>query len=293
MELTRTAEATVAGSVFYRYRNSIDIYTEDKPKDHKFYVALFERLMDGTGIRIKDVHQLGDCDSVVRECQRDKSPYPKLYIIDGDFYLMTTPKTPVAHLYIHDGYCIENFIIDENAYYEVYDNLDGTHEMAELKTLVDYQSMMQEVQDPFMHLFHHFALSKEHIGFFHLKDASQFVKNGKLNQALVDAESEDIRNKIIATGVAEAKFDEALHAKETAYPSTHDNLMKYVSGKDYLIPYINSYTKEKLNVSIGLAREHWKYQYVRHCDMSRLQPLRQAIIDEVRKYNESVVAAAV
>lgn len=84
MDLVYSEESLELTSAFKSYRNSVNIYTEDKDDDRQFYVRLFSRLLEGTGCYINDVTPLGNCISVKQASENN--PDPKgIYIIDGTY----------------------------------------------------------------------------------------------------------------------------------------------------------------------------------------------------------------
>ena len=285
MKIDRGKEGRWIESVFYEYRNSINIYTEDCDKDKKFYVTLFKRLLSDTDIVINDIHPLGSCNEVVEACQNDKSSNPKLYIIDGDIFSMTSPRVAINHLFVLDSYCIENYVIDSDAYYKTYDELDYIHSKDEIRELVDYNQMMSEAIVPFMDLFRHFSLSKEFLDCFKHKTATCIMNKGVIDINKVQTEKNVVQNDIIQGGIDKNTFLSKLEEKEKMYPDNYTNLMKYVSGKSYLLPYIREYTTEKISLNVGLQKEGWKYLYAKNCQLDRLYPLKLAIIQEVRGDN--------
>ena len=286
MKIDRGKEGRQLESVFYEYRNSINIYTEDCDKDKKFYVTLFKRLLSDTDIVINDIHPLGSCNEVVEACQNDKRSNPKLYIIDGDIFNMTSPRDTINHLFVLDSYCIENYVIDSDAYYKIYNSLDHVHTEDTIRELVDYNQMMSYAIVPFMDLFRHFSLSKDFLKRFELKTATCIMnEKGIIDINKVEIEKNTVKNEIIKEGIDEKTFLSKLKEKEKMYPDNYTNLMKYVSGKSYLIPYIRDYTKERLSLNLGLSKDGWKHLYAQHCQLDRLYPLKSAIIQEVRGDN--------
>ena len=277
-------EVTQLTSVFTQFRNSINIYTEDKDKDKQFYVKLIDRLLEGAGYKIKDVVPLGDCDTVIASCSQDNDPYPKLYITDGDINLMTSPKNPQRHLFILPRYCIENFVIDKEAFYSVFESLDYLHSREQIRALVDYDTMVDSIKDAFMSLFHYFAVSQNEQGVFILKDSSQFVnKKGEVDSTKISSEKEFVKQDVCNhTSLTEEQFTEKINVIENAYDKTLDNLMIYVSGKDYLLPFFVNYAQKKLGLSIGYKREGWKYQFAKYCDLNPLESLKDAIVAEIQ-----------
>ena len=50
MDLVYSEESLELTSAFKSYRNSVNIYTEDKDEDRQFYVRLFSRLLEFTTV---------------------------------------------------------------------------------------------------------------------------------------------------------------------------------------------------------------------------------------------------
>lgn len=288
MACDRGLAARGLSSLFYAYRNTINIYTEDEDKDKKFYTLLFKRLLEGTGVVVNDIHPLGNCEEVIKHCKDDTdNSMPKIYIVDGDIYLMTQPRETVKHLYILDSYCMENKVICENAYYKVFESLDPFHEVDEIKEKADYNTMMTEAEAPFMKLQCHFAVCREALNVYRLKSAQDVMSSGTISNTKVNNLCVGIKKDIVKySGKAIAEVEESINNKMVSYPANRDNLMKYVSGKDYLLVYIDAYTKKRLNALSGQKKEFWKYQFVKHCDLQPLEGLKKAIIDEVKEFND-------
>lgn len=293
MELDRGSEGRGLSSLFYTFRNTINIYTEDEDKDLKFYGRLFKRLLQGTGIVINDIHPLGSCKDVIEHCQNDTdTTMPKLYIIDGDIFLMTTPRPPIDHLYVLDAYCMENKVIEENAYYEALDFLDPIHEVDKIKEKAEYNAMMDAAEAPFIKLHCHMAVCKEKVDRHYLKSAKSVMSNGSISSSKVDKLCDEIKNDIVRYGgIQKSDVDSAIISKMAEYPPSRSNLMKYVSGKDYLIVYIDEYTRTRLKAMSGQSKEFWKFQFGRHCDLTPLNGLKTAIVNEVNNFNSALQPA--
>lgn len=289
MGLDRGLNARGLSSLFYEFRNTINIYTEDEKKNKKFYVSLFQKLLEGTGIIVNDVHPIGNCEQVIQQCIDDNDTLmPKLYVIDGDIYLMTTPRSEVNHLYVLDAYCIENKVIDEAAYYEAFDSLDPFHDKVQIKNLANYDTMMKEAEVPFMKLFCHMAVCREILNAYRLGSAKDVMKKGSISINMVDKKCEEIMDKVVRnSNLDEATIQNKINAKMTSYPPNRDNLLKYISGKDYLMVYIDEYTRSRLGAMSGQKKEFWKYQFLKYCNLSSLEGLKKAIIKEVEMFNNA------
>lgn len=270
-------------SIFTQFRNTINIYTEDEQKDVKFYKTLFSRLLDNTGVVINDITPLGGCNQVMEACRQDTDSHPKLYIVDGDIHLMTTPKKPLSHLYVLDRYCIENYLVDKESYYKVFDDLDSEHDEDTLKGLVNFDDMMKDAVNPMMSLFCHFAVSQDVLGVYCLKHVTQIMKGGIIDGAKLIKEEMYVKNDVISnSGITSEDFDQLLLKKRTLYSATSKNLRIYVSGKSYLMPYVLEYTKKRLKQNIGITKECWKYHFSKYCQLEPLKGLKSAIIQEAQ-----------
>lgn len=284
--LNLSVEAQQVSSSFLAYRNSITIYTEDEDKDKEFYRILFRRLLEGTNIVINDVFPLGSCNNVYERCSHeDGTNGPCLYIIDGDIFIMSTPKVPIPHLYILDSYCIENKIIDEDAICKAFYYYLAKMDYETVKNTIDYNGILNYIKRPFMCLYNYYALQQELCGHYKKEKGLRFfdVITNNIRYDEVKKKVKTVVNEIINENLDLSNSDirsrYLLHTSN--YPHTLENMMKYVSGKDYLLPCLFAYCSNKLNCKYGLDRESKKFQLARYCNLDKLAGLRQAIIDAV------------
>ena len=148
MGLEFSAEQEQVASLFTAYRNEIDIYTEDEEKDKAFYRKLFSRLLNGSNIQISDVYPLGSSQDVIDACQRDNdTSRKKIYIVDGDIFIMFSPKPSMQNLFVLDSYCMENMVIDEKAICTTLCNRIGTMEFDDLKRAYNYRGLVNSHKD--------------------------------------------------------------------------------------------------------------------------------------------------
>ena len=289
--LNYSTETQQISSSFLAYRNSITIYTEDEEKDKEFYRTLFKRLLEGTDIVINDVFPLGNCNEVYKKCsQEDCSNGPCLYIMDGDIFIMSTPKPAIPHLYILDSYCIENKIIDEGAICQAFYNYIGKIDYDIVKIKIDFNAILNNIRRPFMCLYNYFALQQELCGHYKKEKGLRFfdVKTNKLKYNELKKKIKEVVHEISAEkGLTHSNIYNQYIQRTISCPHTVDNLLKYVSGKDYLLPCLFAYCSNKLNCKYGLDKESKKFQLARYCNLDKLAGLKQAIIDAVESSSES------
>lgn len=281
MGLEFSAEQEQVSSLFTSYRNDIDIYTEDEEKDKAFYKRLFTRLLDGSGINISDVYPLGSSSEVIDACRRDTdTSRKKIYIVDGDIFIMFSPKQPIQNLFVLDSYCMENMVIDENAICATLCNRIGTMEFDDLKRAYDYMSLVNSHKDILIELFFHKAIDQKYRGYFTLYSMGYYYDNKNiLDLNKIQIEKDSIRTNLIAAGfLSEEDFEQELAQLRQDFPMTYDTFHRIISGKDFLIHMINCHAKKSLKINTGYNPNVWKYNLAQHCSLTRLNSLKNAII---------------
>ncbi|MBQ9231092.1 MAG: DUF4435 domain-containing protein [Prevotella sp.] len=280
MALEFSPEVRQTAAVFTEYRNSIDIYTEDCVKDKPFYVKLMNRLLADTGIIINDIHPLGCRREVIEFCQNDTDDRRKrIYIVDGDIYLQFKEKENIEHLYVLDAYCIENYVICEDAICNVACFLYGQASLEVIKNTLNISQALNEIEKPLIDLFFYYSIQMECTNQFRLLSIEAYMDNtNRIDSAKIIAKISEIRNGLIHYGITEDKIDELLNKRRLHFPYNEQTLLRIVSGKDFIIPYFRHHINRSLNCKISLPKEAWKYNFVDKCDILKLEPLKQAIL---------------
>jgi hypothetical protein len=104
--------------VLYRPLQDIEVYVEDEGSE-VFYEELISRLLDHNHQIIK-VFPLRGRENVLAECQVYNEKHPALFIIDGDLsWVAGEPQPNHDHLFVNQCYCVENYLVCENAITEI------------------------------------------------------------------------------------------------------------------------------------------------------------------------------
>ena len=271
-------------SRFFRYRNDIDIYTEDEEKDREFYERLFSRLLDGTGIKINDITPLGCKQNVIDRCRQDpENERKKIFIVDGDIDLIfDNNESRIENLFVLNAYCIENFIVDEKSATEIlYINI-ATDSKKNVKKKLNFEKWLKYNSEALIDLFLHFSIKKEIGQSFFLCSANQFTKKHK-KETILDIEAiekykKTIKDEIIEE-LTEEKYNNILEKRRKKWEISNETLMTIVSGKDYILPLLQ-FRIQKFKPLKGLfSQEAIKLMLAEHCNLDRLEPLRKAIIN--------------
>jgi len=271
-------------SVLLQYRNDICIYTEDKEDDKEFYVKLFDKLLSGTNVKVRDIYPLGNKITVIKKCQEDKSQNPKIYIVDGDIFLQFKQYPPVENLFRLDSYCIENYVVEKNSVEKLAYDLTGTKSMKVIKDEVNYTERTKQISKPLIELFFMLSVQAELTEKFEIKNIEQFLdkESGGLNTDKIQNRISEIKSALQKTGFSDAVIDERLCSRREKFAVSEDTFLKIVSGKDWIIPFWKKVITKTAGGKLKLRKETWKFKLVDFCSLDRLENLKQKIITTVK-----------
>lgn len=269
-------------SVFHQFRNDLNIYTEDCKKDKAFYEILFKRLLHGTGVQVSDIFPIGSCSDVETAWMNNQDPCG-FYVIDGDIYVIYAPKFSCKKLFVLDSYCIENFVIDANSVSKTAYHLNGAMEdLVQVTSKINFEHAFDAILQPIMDLFFVMSLERKYSNIHELKEYDRFVKKGGIFDVnKVESEIKTIKNRLVPHVISSKVYLADLQMLRNLYPYTYDNFLKIISGKDYILPYLRRYICRQMNYKFQMPNESWKYHFAQFCDLDRLEPLKNAIIDRV------------
>ncbi len=279
-------------SSFFKYRNDIDIYTEDNAVDKEFYRTIFSRLLDGKMV-INDITPLGPKTAVIKEFERMKNDYSRkrLYIVDGDLESINNTNCPNEKgFYVLPAYCIENFIIDEIAGVELVYFNRGSIDREIIKNDVDFENWLNSFSSSLISLFINLALLRKIGGGPIIKNAQSFIINQNGNAVVdhlkvndyVQELKEEILIQLENCGEANPKqrYDFEIAAYNAKWYVCNENLLTIVSGKNYLLPLYNLHLRRCSGMGNALfPTKSYKLFLANHCNLDRLTGLRDAILN--------------
>ena len=272
MGIEFSTEVRQAATVFTQYRNTIDIYTEDKEEDKIFYVRLLERLLVGTNIHIKDVYPLGCRNTVISCCQKDTdAKRRKLYIVDGDIYLQFRDKEKYDGLYVLDAYCIENFMICEESLCDLAFRLDGRKPFEEVKQLLNIPQVLNSLVHPLTDLFFYYSIQMELYGQYEILHIDAYLddKRENIDNTKIENKIADIRSGLKSYGKEDNEIDLLLEQRKERFPYNLETLLTVVSAKNYIIPYFRHLINKKMEYNIRIPNESWKFNLVDKYEIER------------------------
>lgn len=275
-----STEVKQVAAVFKEYRNSIDIYTEDKNEDKVFYVRLLQRLLSDTEIKINDVHPLGCKKEVITACKSDVDERRcRLYIVDGDIYLQYQQEEVVENLYRLDSYCIENYVIcEESICNTAYDLNGGRYPIENVKCRINYHEVLNNSLC-LIDLFFWYSIQSELYGNYELRHINSFwdAKNICIDDQRVNDRITEIKAGLISQGYPCIMLERLFASRMQKYGKNIRTLLKIVSGKDYLIPLFCNVINNRV-CKVSIPKESWKFQFSKTCGLDGLNGLKKAIL---------------
>lgn len=145
-----------------RHGNDIEVFVEDTANRNVWRNVLRKFLPKG--VAFSDPIALGGRKNVLEECRRDQidDGRKKLYIIDADLDLLTGATIPpLRHLHRLQGYCIENYLVQEEALIQVAQVMDVNVSEAEARALLDFPGWKRANEDEFRTLFRCYAVANQ------------------------------------------------------------------------------------------------------------------------------------
>lgn len=271
--------------VLYRDVQDIEVYIEDEAAEI-FYCELLNRL--GPDIRIKKVFALRGRNRVIQECDKYSDTFPALFIIDGDLNWVSGEEFPnMERLFVHQCYCVENYLFCENAMIELIVESTGKLARDEAKEKLNWTEIRRENQSLLLGMFIEFATA--HSLCPEIPTVSRGIdsiytqqKKGKLpiiDPDKVKALMDEIEKLIISQkGLEEYRTKrENIKNRVDSFSDPFDA----ISGKSYLIP-LQMIILKKFSSS-NVNRSSFIFRLAKYCNLEKLEKLKCAIISEISK----------
>ncbi|MGE0918602.1 DUF4435 domain-containing protein [Trichlorobacter lovleyi] len=276
--------------VLYRPLQEIEVFVEDEGSE-VFYEELIYRLLDKKH-RIVKVFPLRGRLNVISECQNYCDKHPALFIIDGDLsWVAGEPQPNIDRLFVNQCYCIENYLICENAAVEIAFENCGKDSREDIKGKLKWSDTRKAIESPLVELFCEFAIAHKLVPT--LKTTSygfDSVCTQHKKRALPQFDSK--KSALLADTIRKAVIAES---GATTYQTLRDHVyarisaiqdpLDVVSGKDFLIPLLMFCIKQVVNSN--LTRDSFVLRLAKHCSLEKLRGLNSALVREITRYHDA------
>lgn len=277
------AKIVPAISIFFKYKNDVDVFIEDS-NDEEFYKSLLSKLLDG-----KRINKIISCNcktNLIAACENDQTDRKRkrIYLTDGDLDLiLDSNRKDLKYLHVLDRYCVENFLIEENGIIETLHDCIIL-EKEQISKQLGLDNWLKSISHSLIELFLHYSISHENslglptVSFSIGKLCKQVKGVTVLDIDKVNDRVKGFRNKIIAE-IGEEKYNSSIYELREKWPSNVDTLIKVVSGKDYILPLIAfRFKKLKGKETYNLKWESLRMRLAKTCELNSLTELKNKII---------------
>jgi|LakMenEpi03Aug12_release.lakeMendotaPanAssembly.Ray.scaffolds.fasta_scaffold86967_5 hypothetical protein len=267
--------AKTSQAVLLRPLQDIDIYVEDV-RSKEFYNVLFGRVLNGV-VRFFSVIPLGGRESVEKRSETDNGLRLSIYFVDGDLdWVAGAHASCVRRLYVHQCYCIENYLLCAQAMKVVIHENSGSMSEDDVHIAlnwIEFRSRLEHLVPLFIEFAVAHALntgiptvSRGYSAVItHVKGSLPSVDEGKVH-ALIG----EIRNSILAT-CSEPVYERTKRSIIDRVETLHDKLL-IVSGKDFILPLL--YFEVRRIVAQDMTTESLMLRLAKHCDQTQLAGIR-------------------
>ncbi|WP_373350800.1 DUF4435 domain-containing protein [Acinetobacter bereziniae] len=275
---------------FLKDVQDINLYIEDTAIEaENFYKAMLKNILPE--LKINKVVGLGGRENVLQACTKKKKNVKELYIIDGDLYCYYGNQAPLDNLFIHNAYCVENYLVDSFAVFTfIEDSLAISFE--EVIEKCNWNSFYTNMLDSFEDLFilyaicHRLRLPIKTIKRFNTAEwVDHTIKNGFKTPNLLTIKKTAIEIKMyIISEIGESEFHiiyEEIHSRLSDLEA--NKRLDYISGKNYLIHFLKNFVASLKCPMSSVTDQSFKYRLIklsRHPELNTLKSAILKVIDE-------------
>ncbi|MFI8749240.1 DUF4435 domain-containing protein [Vreelandella lionensis] len=278
----RSEAARSAKSVFFQEINDIDIYIEDTDIGYiKLFTIICSRVFEND-YEVRKVFPLGNRDAVIRRHRTHvANGRPSVYIIDHDLYMLAGDTVESGEgLFKLPFYCIENVLCDSEAIIEFLDHEEVVRKKDEISDRFNYEAWESLNIDLLFELFVEYALS------FKLNPSCPTVSfkvsdvlssnTGDVCHVKVRDRINEVKESTIAK-VGESTYEDFKKEVEMMFTQSGFDKIDVISGKDYLFPLLKLRAKQAVDTKV--SNINFKQRLARMCDISKLEKMRNCLIE--------------
>ncbi|MBU2915370.1 DUF4435 domain-containing protein [Reichenbachiella agariperforans] len=281
--IERNTEAKSARSVLFEDFNDIDIYVEDSAVGYqKMYKELLNKAFENK-LRIEHIIPIGNRDAVIAECEnnQENTGRKRVYIVDGDLYILSVdPITPKDGLFVLPRYCIENYLISKNALIKILYEDEPNLESSEIEERLNFDDWLNQNETELIKLFILYALCKKHCP--EIQTVAHKVSKlcsdptGVVCSSKTNARVQELKQHIVDK-IGSDETDIEIKKIEDKLKFEDQQILRYVSGKDYLLPLL--FSRIKNSVRSTSDKLNFKMRLAIHGEINELSMLPEYVIE--------------
>lgn len=279
---TWSTDALAARDVFFEPYNDVNFYVEDEEQENLYHLVLSKLF---PAIRITQIFPLKGKSNILVHV-KDPANLPRasqsIYILDKDFDDLLGTAVKQNNIFYLPKFCIENFLIEENAFIEVVVEAQPRKKRETIQSKLKFPTFMQETVESLNLLFRlFFVVQALDLGIRNCRSApGLFSQKGAPH--IIDSDSvEKYRIEVLEKAMQLGKVkSEKEFAKllDTAFPKNIEPDTN-ISGK-YLLALASHLIKKHFNLGT-VSLDSLTYRLARHSSLFGLEPLKSGVNDHL------------
>ncbi|MFZ3173810.1 MAG: DUF4435 domain-containing protein [Thiobacillus sp.] len=273
-----STEALAARDVFFDEYNDVNFYVEDEEQENLYHLVL-GRLFPA--IRITQIFPLNGKSNVLAHA-KDLSNLSRasrsVYILDKDFDDLLGIKADQNNIFYLQKYCIENFLLDENAFIELAVEAQPRKKREAIRSTIKFPDFLQETVQSLNLLFRlFFVVQALDLGLrncrgapelFSVKGAAHIIDPQAVEKYRIEVQEKALQLGKFKTEVEFSNFLDAVFPKNAEKDSN-------ISGK-YLLALAGHHVKRSLSWG-NVSLDSLTYRLARHSSLLGLESLNVSV----------------
>lgn len=263
--------------VLWSQFNDINFYVEDVNQEN-FYFLILKKLFPS--IKLNRIFPLGGKDNVILEANKSLRNKKKVFILDLDFDEILNKKQNIKNLFYLERYSIENYLIENDAIFELIREENPKIKTAEIKAKFNLSTFANECSNVLSLLSCQFLLiNKYGLGLPYLniepnRDCDFLSTTFSIKAPVINPYLNEVENKLrILKPRLKYSTQVSNHMKHFKSAS---NCLINIPGK-YLINLLKIRLK-KLFSFCQTTSETFAYRLTKNCNFQALEYLKLDII---------------
>ncbi|UOO91040.1 DUF4435 domain-containing protein [Vitreoscilla massiliensis] len=278
----------------YADLQDISIFVEDTAGETKaFYTKLMRKLVPN--IKIHSIFTLGSKKCVIKSAENTQDITNRLYIIDGDLDLFHGSKVTVNGLFRSSVYCVENYICSEQSLAALIEESSGKVIFEEALEILCWDEFVGSITLAFEEIFILYAIAHRLNKILvrcdrvneQIKTISRFKNETWINHqsqykspniSVIQQEIIQLETEILQFIEIEKLVRWKTEISIKLNDLSPDEKMDFISGKNYIIPFIRNYLIYKDVPAIrSVPLESLKYRLLAASNHPKLNELQYAL----------------
>lgn len=288
--IERSLKGKFAVSVLQEDFNDIDVYVEDTAiESKKIYTELLCRVFNQE-YKIDNIISLGPCNNVVKVWRENKIKNDgrlKVFIVDGDYHIVNDSICDFLEndehnnhkgLFILPRYCIENYLIDFDAFIEIVHEETAVDERKAIRNTLNFDKWLLHNNQILKELFIYNSICMKYKV---PERTSKYRITNLLSENSGYCCKRHVENRI---NYLKSKIEEKekninlnLEFKLRNEKVKDKTFISIVTGKDYLFPLIKNHVSVYYNC-LNMSQISLKIRLAKICNISELYVLNESLI---------------